>query len=629
MATPRLFRLKSELIAKPAGEVAQDAPIARVWVETGVDHLDQPYDYLVPEEFSSRVGVGIRVQIPFSHHEVEGIIISRHSTAQTGAKLKAITKVLSNFPVATATSLKLYERVAAQFAASTSDVLRSAIPPRVASVEKGRPVFTRREDERKKSKTRIEFLALAPHLVPLNQLLSLIDIESGSCLVIVPDERDLSSLATLWNEKNPMSHAITLGSSLNRGERYEHFLDAIEKPQRLVIGTRSAIFAPVANLSTIIVYKESSPDYFDPRSPGWNVGEVARMRYADESIDLLFLSYVPSLEIAREIDQRRVKYVHESHRLTVRAFTPLPAQLLPERIFQPVRDAIKKGPVLFLVSRKGYASALLCGQCRNFALCTCGGRIKIISANKPPQCSHCAQQFPLWRCTWCKSDKQYAAGRGIDRASEEIGRAFPNVTIISSSGESIKDYVSHEKCIVIATPGAQPIALKGYSAVVILNALTFFSHDDLAAGERAREMIFEASARVQKDGHILMAIDDAHPIVAAITQWNPSTMIQRELRERAQLKLPPFEKSAYVRVPSQEATQLVSGLRSSISSGRLNQRVSILGPVELGNSESKIILRFNEEDLETTANFLRELQRKRGIAKKPLLYIRITPYSLA
>jgi primosomal protein N' (replication factor Y) len=235
----------------------------------------------------------------------------------------------------------------------------------------------------------------------------------------------------------------------------------------------------------------------------------------------------------------------------------------------------------------------------------------------------------LWRCAWCKSDKQYAAGRGIDRASEEIGRAFPNIPIISSSGDSIKDEISDDKSIVVATPGAQPIAKNGYSSIVILNALAFFSHDDLAAGERAREMLFETCALVRNDGQIIIAIDDAHPIVGAITQWNPATMIQRELRERAELGLPPFEKSAYIRVSSQEATQLVSGLRSSITSGRLNSTVSILGPVELGNSESKIILRFNDEDHESTANFLRELQRKRGIARKPLLYIRITPYSLA
>ena len=629
MATPRLFRLKSEVIAKPAGEIAHDAPIARIWVETGVDHLDQPYDYLVPEEFSSRVSIGIRVQIPFSHHEVEGIVISRHSSAQSGAKLKSISKILSNFPVATPSSLKLYERVAHHFAASTNDVLRSAIPPRVASVEKVRNAYEAPRGEKRRSKQRVEFLALAPHISPLQQLAALVDLEIGSSLVIVPDERDLSALALLWNENNAGNEAITLGSSLSRSDRYKNYLDALSSSKRLVIGTRSAIFAPVANLSSIIVYKESSPDYFDPRSPGWNVGDVARMRSSDESLDLLFLSYVPSLNIAREIDQRRIKYIHESHRLNVRAFSPLPAQLLPERIFQPVREAIKKGPVLFLVSRKGYASALICGQCRNFALCACGGRIKILAGNKPPQCSHCAQEFSLWRCAWCKSDKQYAAGRGIERASEEIGRAFPGVAVISSSGDSIRNEISDKRCIVIATPGAQPVSINGYSAVVILNALAFFSHDDLAAGERAREMLFETCSLVRKDGQILMAIDDAHPIIAAITQWNPATMIQRELRERSELGLPPFERSAYLRVTNQEATQLVSGLRSSITSGRLSSTISILGPVEIGNSESKIILRFNEEDHESTANFLRELQRKRGIAKKPLLYIRITPYSLA
>jgi primosomal protein N' len=201
--------------------------------------------------------------------------------------------------------------------------------------------------------------------------------------------------------------------------------------------------------------------------------------------------------------------------------------------------------------------------------------------------------------------------------------------IMGTAADSIKNEILDEKCIVISTPGAQPISKNGYSAVVILNALAFFSHDDLCAGERAREMLFETCGLVKKDGQILIAIDDAHPIIGAITQWNPATMIQRELREREELGLPPFEKSAYLRVSSEEATLLVSGLRSSIASGRLNSTISILGPVELGNAESKIILRFNEKDHESTAIFLRELQRKRGIAKKPLLYIRITPYSLA
>lgn len=629
MATPRLFRLKSEVIAKPAGERALHAPVARIWVETGVDHLDQPYEYLVPEEFSSRVGIGIRVQIPFSHNEVEGIVISRHAKAQTGVQLKSITKVLSLFPVATSDSLKLYERIASQFASSIGDVLRSAIPPRVASVEKGRAVSPTTISKVKRSKQRIEFLGLAPHICALTQLLSHVNLEFGSTLLIVPDERDLFSLAKLWNEKNQGQTAILLGSSLSRSERYANYLDAISQSNRLVIGTRSAIFAPVANLSSIIVFKESSPDYFDPRSPGYNVGDVAKTRASYESLDLFFISYVPSLVVAREIDQRRIKYIHESHRLSVRALSPLPAQLLPDGIFRPVRDAIKTGPVLFLVSRKGYASALICGQCRNFALCECGGRIKILGGNKDPQCSHCAREFPLWRCAWCKSDKQYAAGRGIDRASEEIGRAFPNISIISSSGDSIKDEVSGEKSIVVATAGAQPIPKNGYSAVVILNALAFFSHDDLAAEERAREVLFETCALVKKDGQILIVIDDGHPIVSAITQWNPATMIQRELRERAQLELPPFKKSAYLRVSSQEATAIAAGLRSSITSGRLNSTVSVLGPIELGNYESKIILSFNEEDHESTAMFLRELQRKRGIARKPLLYIRITPYSLA
>ena len=629
MATPRLFRLKSEVIAKPVGAQALEEPIARIWVDTGVDHLDAPYDYFVPQELSAHVLTGVRVQVSFGNREVEGIVIERLSSSTSGGVLKPITKVLSKFAVATTQSFELFDLVAKKFASSTFDVLRSAIPPRVAGVEKNRVYEDLELSKTISGKNRVDFIALPAHIAPLVQICANIDLSEGSNLLLVPDERDLSGLVQIWNERNPDNHAISLGSSLTRGERYSNFLDAINIPKKLVVGTRSAIFAPVASLSRIIIYRESSPDYFEQRSPGANVKDVALLRAQQERVDLSFLSYVTSLAIAHEIYQRRIKYRHESERVAVRAFTPMPGQLLPERIFAPVREALRKGPVLFLVTRKGYANALLCGQCKNFALCSCGGRLKIVSPTKPPLCSHCAQEFPAWRCAWCKSDKQYAASRGIDRASEEIGRAFPNIAIVSSSGDSIKDRVSDEHCIVVATPGASPIAERGYSAVVILNALSFFSHDDLAAGERARELLFETSALVRADGQVLIAIDDSHPVVAALTQWSPATMIQRELRERAELNLAPFAASAYLRVPTKEATQLATGLRSAISSGRLNSAISILGPVELEDFESKIVLQYAHEYSEEVAQFLRELQRKRGIAKKSLLHIRINPYSLA
>jgi len=74
VATPRLFRLKAEVAPAPSGPMAQSLPVAKVRVDTGVFHLDQLYDYLIPEKLSDSAVVGVRVQLPFGGRETEGII---------------------------------------------------------------------------------------------------------------------------------------------------------------------------------------------------------------------------------------------------------------------------------------------------------------------------------------------------------------------------------------------------------------------------------------------------------------------------------------------------------------------------------------------------------------------------
>ena len=77
MATPRLFNLKAQVAPALVGAVAAEMPYAKIWVDTGVFHLDEAFDYQVPEKLSSLVRTGIRVQVPFGSREVEGIVIAR------------------------------------------------------------------------------------------------------------------------------------------------------------------------------------------------------------------------------------------------------------------------------------------------------------------------------------------------------------------------------------------------------------------------------------------------------------------------------------------------------------------------------------------------------------------------
>jgi len=627
VATPRLFRLKAEVAPAPSGPVAESLPIARVRVDTGVFHLDQLYDYSVPEKLSSSAVIGVRVQIPFGGRETEGIVVSRSAKAERAGELKSVTKVLSPHPVATTTSLKLFDAAAEFYCCNPWDLIRSAIPPRVAAVDKEFVPQTSTLNISGGGSLPV-FQTLSPFQPSHQQIPDLIEQIKvrGSILIIAPDEKDVD---LLYGELKGIRHQVLrLTSSTSREERYRNFLLSMSIESSIIIGTRSAIFAPVKNLQTIIVYKESSPDHFEIRSPGWSTYAIAKLRAKSEGLQLIFTGFSPSVRCACDIDQSQMKYRNEKVAVQVQAFAPHDGALLPGRVFTEIKKALAQGPVLFLAPRKGYGNALLCAHCRNIAMCKCGGRLQVASKGIAPTCVHCGTGYPAWKCSFCARDTQYLAGRGIDRAAEEISRAFPGYPVILSAGEVIKEEVESKPSIVLSTPGAQPLVQGGYSAVVVLDAMRFFAHTDIGSQERARELFFETSSLINNSGKVLLVIDESHPIIAAIARWNVAPLLKRELAERQELVLPPTVASAVIVTTTQVAPQIVAGLRKALSEGRIPDSVRIFGPTVLPKDQAKVVIHVSHQEWGRLADVLHELQRKRSIAKKDLLNLRVAPYSL-
>ena len=626
MAAPKLFRLKAEVAPASSGPRASVLPYARVRVDTGVFHLDQLYDYQIPEKLSEFIQVGIRVQLPFGGRETEGIVVERVAAPERAGELKSITKVLSVVPIATSPSLDLIDSVADHFACNPWDVIRSAIPPRVASVDKN--FDSDGSHQHNRGKFVAEFQTLAPYIEAHDQLVNLVlkNYESGSVLIIAPDEKDVDRIIESLSSHDVQ--VLKLTAAMPREERYRNYLQAMHGAKSIVVGTRSATFAPVNKLSTIIVHKESSLDHYEIRSPGWNSGSVALIRSKSESVKLILTGFSPSIEVSQLIEEREVKYVNSKETVNIKAFTPSEGALLPGRIFSEIKKALSVGPVLFIAPRKGYGNALLCGHCRNVAMCECGGRLSVAAKTKAPSCVHCGKVFQGWKCSFCNRDKQYLAGRGIDRAAEEISRAFPKFPVVISAGEVIKDRIEHKPALVLATSGAQPQVEGGYAAVVILDGMRFFSHTDLRTQERARELFFETSSLISPSGTVLLVIDDTHPIVSAIARWNVAPLLKRELSERAELQLPPSVFSVVLVMDQSIGIQIVNGLKKALADGRIPQSSNIYGPTEISKGQVKIVVHADKSDAKALTDVVHELQRRRSIAKKELFTLRVEPYSL-
>jgi len=217
--------------------------------------------------------------------------------------------------------------------------------------------------------------------------------------------------------------------------------------------------------------------------------------------------------------------------------------------------------------------------------------------------------------------------RGADRHQHELGLLFPGVKSLISTSDHLVDSVI-EDGIVIATPGMAPQSKNGYSAVVYLEGNRFLNQPDMRANERVREMFFAHASLISPMGSILMVQDEGHVIATALTTWNPSMAIHRELEERRSLALPPYVRAVKLIMEPSDISRLQSALIAAREEGRIPAETKILGPISIGE-KSSLILTVPLETGEKLISTLHEFMRRRSVSKKSLPSLRIDPYSLS
>ena len=151
---------------------------------------------------------------------------------------------------------------------------------------------------------------------------------------------------------------------------------------------------------------------------------------------------------------------------------------------------------------------------------------------------------------------------------------FPGVPVLSSGGDHVIDEVAADPALVVATPGAEPIAAGGYAAVLILDAHAHLLRVALRAGEETARRWFAAAALARPAATVAVTTEAGSPVVQALVRWDPGWLAQRELAERAELGLPPAVRSA-----------MLTGTPAAIAdaAARLPDDLRVLGPLPVGD----------------------------------------------
>jgi primosomal protein N' (replication factor Y) len=259
---------------------------------------------------------------------------------------------------------------------------------------------------------------------------------------------------------------------------------------------------------------------------------------------------------------------------------------LPSLAWRAAKEAIAAGaPVLVQVPRRGYQPSMACERCRAPARCTsCAGPLGRRGADQPPACRWCGVVAADWRCRECGSQVLRPSVVGSRRTAEELGRAFPGVPVRTSAGGDVLAEVPARPALVVATPGAEPVAATGYGAALLLDSWALLSRPDLRAGEEALRRWLNAAALVRggPDGGrvVIVASGELRP-VQALLRWQPSWHAERELDDRAALHLPPAARLAAL-------TGAAAAVQEMLDLADLPPAAELLGPIPVATEDSAV-----------------------------------------
>ena len=627
-----------------SAEVAAVNPVARVIIDSPLPHLDRTFDYLVPESLDALAQPGVRIRVRFAGTLMDAWLVERVADSDHQGRLGRIEKVVSAEQVLSAEFMELVRAVADRWAGTAHDVLRTAVPARHARVEKEAPVTSEVAREFPAPNTDMWdvyggvpdgrcVVAVAPHHSAIALAVQALAAHPTGGVIVVPDGRDVAVAEEMLRQCVPAELIAALTADLGPAQRYRRWLAVRRGQARFVVGTRSAAFAPVDSGSCFIIVDDGDDSHAELHAPYWHAREVLALRSHLGNAPFFILSHSRTAE-AQLLTQGWARS-YEAPRQVVRSLAPKvvvtgddyevardPAAAharIPSTAFHAIRRALAHGPVLLSVPRRGYVPRIACATCRASLACpTCSGPLEL-KGRSVPVCTRCGRLCGDIRCNQCSGTTYRALAIGSERTAEEIGRSFPNIPVRISSGSAVLDDVGEQSSIVIATPGAEPSAVDGFAAAVILDVRASLDRPDLRSGEETLRRWFDVSSRVRSSGEIIVVGDPDVPQIQSLVRWDPVGAAERELRDREQMKMTPAARTA-------ELTGATRDVEAFVAALDVPQPAVTLGPVPAGVDKSRVYISVPRSAGPALASALKAAQASRSARKEGgVVSVRIDP----
>jgi primosomal protein N' (replication factor Y) len=429
--------------------------------------------------------------------------------------------------------------------------------------------------------------------------------QGRAALILVPEIGLTPQLVGRFRERFAASLAL-LHSGLTDGERLDGWRQAFTGHARIVLGTRSAVFAPVRALGLIVVDEEHDAS-FKQHEGGfrYSARDLAVVRAQRAAVPVVLGSATPAFETLYNAAAGRYQRLSLPRR-TAQAQAPrlglidLRVNAVQAGISTPSIEAIQRhlnaaGQVLVFLNRRGYAPTLLCTACGWTAACEeCDARLTVHQAARRLRCHHCGADAPLLECCPQCGFALRPVGQGTQRIEEKLEELFPDVPRVRLDRDAVRGRGDIEAAVQRMVSGDARILIgtqmvtKGHdfpnvTLVVVLNADRGLFSTDFRAPERLAQTIVQVAGRAgrgDKPGEVLIQTEfPDHPLLRSLLAEGYDGFARTALIEREQARWPPYSRLAAVRDSAKSAAAALAFLTDARHLARLPPKVRLFGPV--------------------------------------------------
>ena len=670
-----------------------DKVFASIIVDISVESLNKPFIYVIPKELVNVVKEGDRVIIPFgkNNKEKEGYVLEILNLEELKEKkyfqndnyfkkddsiekLKEITSIAKNKIAVNEILFKIAIFLCKEYSAPIQNCIKAVLPVKrvVRKNKKQVDAISKYNVNENDKKSRDEIVlnyeqnkiikdviknyrkgVFNEHLIygvtgsgKTEVYLKIIEevIKDGKQVIVLIPEIALTHQTVIRLKEKFADNIAIIHSRMSEGDKYIQYKKCEDGKTSILVGPRSALFAPFENLGLVVMDEVNDSSYKSEIIPRYNTIDVARFRCKEQNATLLTLSATPNIDLYYEANNKDSNII--LHKLSKRASSTLPEVLIVDMkkevksgnksvfskiLIDKINERLeRKEQVMLYMNRRGYNTIFTCKSCGNTYKCPHCDVALVSHSDGMLKCHYCGYEVrePML-CPICKSNEIEKYGMGTERLEEMCIDLFPNAKVLRMDRDTTSAKDGHDKIIEKFRSGKADILIgtqmivKGHdfpnvTLVAIMRADLSLYTESYKAAEDTFALLTQCvgrSGRKVSGESIIQCFDTDSFVYDLVKEQNFEKFYEEELKQRKKLLYPPFSKLLNIRVGANNDAYLNTFMDNLkvVLDNKNDTNAKILGPTKTNPEKVKDI---HFRKIIVKCNTVEEAKKYRTISKK-------------